>query len=88
MISPEVDASQNDACSQDFLKSHSPHCPQTNIKGSTSSSREEVTYLPKETLNLTKFYAGRNCGNTVGVDLEVIRWEEADRGWIRENGLT
>lgn len=54
----------------------SPHCPQANIKGRKSHAGEEVAYLPKEMLNLTKC----DCGNTVGVDLEVIRLEEADRG--------
>lgn len=57
----------------------SPHCPQANIKGRKSHAGEEVAYLPKEMLNLTKC-ARSDCGNTVGVDLEVIRLEEADRG--------
>lgn len=38
-------------------------------------------------LNLTKC-VGSDCGNTVGVDLEVISLEEADRGWLGEGGLT
>lgn len=47
---------------------------------------EEIVYLLKELLNLIKC-VGRNCGNVVGVDLEVIILEEVDRGWIGENEL-
>lgn len=64
-----------------------PHL-QANIKESKSHAGEEVAYLPKEMFNLEKC-AVCERGNTVGVDLEVIRLEEAERGWMgRGCGLT
>lgn len=74
-MSPEAGTSPNDAHSQVFPKTHSDPlpCPDANndTRRSTNPAGEETACLPKERSRLMT-RSGRNCGNTVGVCLEML----------------